>query len=565
MRLKAKPLWPFVFSFLLGALPLQAELPAELLTGNIPTNEIDALITQNAQDPELVFDLLGLKSVALMDASDPESAAQAVVIQVALVNRFPDRIGADIPALHLDAADLFLEAGNHDAAIDQLYAALEAYQERAANPETLKALLRQIADLEEARGQAGRATKLRQTAQDVQPPTATPSGTRSDDEGFVRMDVYYATDRATTGKLRPARVFGGDRDSGLNYGIAEVTIPRTHIPGALETPSVWKLEFSANPAKHVMLQSVSALDKDAFFADMRSDLKDSGATDAFVFAHGYNVSFDAAAKRTAQLAYDMNFRGLPVLYSWPSKGATVGYIPDTAVVRLSGRRLTHFLEDLVEKSGATTIHLIAHSMGNRAMTDALELMALRHAPVEKPIFDQVIFAAPDVDMGLFAEMLPTIRPLAERLTLYASDQDWALDASRKLHGNAPRAGQGGEIALLHELIDTIDMSDLGNDMLAHSYVANEQSAILDMSMLFWRNLDPKLRCGLNGTKPASEHQVWKYQKETCSNFNLLPVVATLRDLGAATKEQVRATLRSKFSDATQLEELETMLLELAAD
>src|SRR5690606_3207909 len=115
-----------------------------------------------------------------------------------------------------------------------------------------------------------------------------------------------------------------------------------------------------------------------------------------------------AAKRTAQMAYDMNFDGLPILYSWPSRASLLSYISDTAVVNLSGRRLTLFLEDLVQKSGAKRIHLIAHSMGNRALTDALELYALRHEG-EPPAFEQVLFTAPDLDAGLFAAMARTMR------------------------------------------------------------------------------------------------------------------------------------------------------------
>ena len=545
--------------------PARAELSAALLSGDIPFEEIDALVVENADDQAVAFDLLGLKAAALIQEDAFSEAAETVLVQLALAARFPQAVDHDIPALHMDAAELFLSAGDPDSAITQLMAALDALRERAANPSIISSVLEQIADLEAARGQHDRAEELRKAARTVPQATDVSTGTRSGDSGFVRVNVYYATDRAMTGKTRPARMFGSNLENGLNYGIAEVTIPRTHVPGQFETPSVWKLEFTENPAKHVMLQSVSPVDKDAFFDAMTHDLNESGASDAFVFIHGYNVAFDKAAKRTAQLARDMNFRGLSVLYSWPSKGATIGYIPDTAVVRLSGRRLTNFLEDLVAKSGATTIHLIAHSMGNRAMTDALELMALRRAPIQAPVFDQVVFAAPDVDQGLFAEMVPTIRPLAKRLTLYASDKDRALEASRKLHGNRPRAGQGGDVALQHALIDTIDMSVLGNDMLAHSYVSNEQSAILDLSMLFWLNLSPENRCGLIGTLADTLRQVWKYQTSECSNSNLLPFVSTLRNQGAVSKAEIKETLRRSFADADQLRELEPLLLDLAAD
>jgi esterase/lipase superfamily enzyme len=40
----------------------------------------------------------------------------------------------------------------------------------------------------------------------------------------------------------------------------------------------------------------------------------------FYNVHGYNVSFDDAALRTAQLAYDLTFDCPAAFFSWPSKG-----------------------------------------------------------------------------------------------------------------------------------------------------------------------------------------------------------------------------------------------------
>ena len=36
--------------------------------------------------------------------------------------------------------------------------------------------------------------------------------------------------------------------------------------------------------------------------------------DAFVFIHGFNVAFEDAVMRTAQIAYDLGFDGAPILY-----------------------------------------------------------------------------------------------------------------------------------------------------------------------------------------------------------------------------------------------------------
>ncbi len=142
-----------------------------------------------------------------------------------------------------------------------------------------------------------------------------------------------------------------------------------------------------------------------------------------------------------QIAYDLNFEGIPFVYSWPSMGNPFGYISDEAVVRLGGRRLLSVLDNLANKVGVSRIHLIAHSMGGRALSDALELMAMRQvgSPSPDPVFEQVLFAAPDIDVDLFADMAQRFQSISRRLTLYASSKDAALETSRSLHGeNTPR-------------------------------------------------------------------------------------------------------------------------------
>jgi len=546
-----------------GALPAQGELSTALLTGEFEADDLDALISENANEPKIAFDLLALKAENLASEGAFALAAETMLTMAAYAQRFPERLDADVPSLYWDAADLYLQGQELENARQAYYAALDALRERAPGPELLSALLRDIANVEESLGDTATAEALRRQAANAPEPADAPPATRSNDPGFVTVEVHYATDRARTGSDRPARFYGADRGTGLELGIAEVTIPRNHVPGTIAAPSIFKLEFAEDPARHVVVQSITPLESQAFFASLREGLAERSADDLFVFVHGYNVTFDGAAKRAAQLAYDMDFKGLPVLYSWPSKGATVGYIADSAVVRLSGRRLMLFLEDLVAQSDARTIHIIAHSMGNRALTDALELIALRNAPIEAPLFDQVIFAAPDVDQGLFAHVLPTLRPLAERLTLYASNKDWALVASRKLHGNAPRAGQGGEDLIEIPVLDTIDMSELGEDMLAHSYVANDQSAILDIATLFWRNPGPNQRCGMQAN-PVLE-RVWQYVRAECAGQSMLNIVGHLRNSGALSKQQVQSVLTRDFAGEPGVAAFENILLEAAAD
>ena len=121
-----------------------------------------------------------------------------------------------------------------------------------------------------------------------------------------------------------------------------------------------------------------------------------------VFIHGYNVSFHRAARRTAQLAYDLDFAGVPLFYSWPSDGAFLRYTADEQDVRLTVPHLTEFLNDVVQATGAERVHVVAHSMGSRALAAALTDIG---RDISEPVFGEVIFAAPDIAAREFRDIV----------------------------------------------------------------------------------------------------------------------------------------------------------------
>ena len=500
-----------------------------------------ALESQQITDQRTLFDLLVLKA-ELLEAQGQTDAATTLYAQLAqIAARERDQVQMAPLVLLERAIRLTQNAGDTAATEQLLLRVLDEQRDGGASAQRIAATFERLAEVTGSDAYRAAAEAAR----------AATAPTRQADQtgGYREVEVFYATDRARTGDPEPATFYGGDRGV-LELGVANVTIPDIHRAGAIEAPSIWRLEFAPNPAKHVVLQSVSPVDEDRFFARMNGKLNDLQSADAFVFVHGYNVRFDAAAKRAAQMAYDMNFPGVPILYSWPSRGSTVGYIADTAVVRLSGRRLSAFLETLVARTEATTIHIVAHSMGNRALTDALELLALRRGESggSLPVFDQILFAAPDVDADLFAEMMPVIRPLAQRLTLYASDQDWALETSKQLHGNAPRAGQGGDDMVARAEFDSVDMSALGEDMLAHSYFADDSSALADMVALFWRNAPPNRRCGLQRQGKNGPVPVWRYVAGACADQTLVEVMTHLRQAQVTDAKTAQAIVARTVPD-----------------
>ncbi len=515
---------------------------------------LTALATGPDPDPRAIHDLNRLAADLLITEGRAAEAAVLLEQLAQFTARFRDRLQIDPVPLWRAAATQYTLARDPAGALRMQTAILQDQRDAGLPDEVLAETLALMADLAE---QAGLTTEAPPDSAppDSSPPVADPvpeppvTGTRGAGEGFSRIEVFYATDRARSGDPYPGEFYGFARGP-LDYGVLEVTIPDSHVPGAIEAPSIWRLEFGPSAARHMTLRSVEPLAHRAFFDRMHDRMATRARKEAFVFIHGYNVSFDAAAKRAAQLAHDMNYVGVPVLYSWPSRGSTVGYMADSAVVQLSARHLSLFLDDLVAQSGAETIHIVAHSMGNRALTEALELMALRRGQTGRmpPPFDQIVFAAPDVDAGLFAAMLPTIRPLARRLTLYASENDWALATSRKLHGDAPRAGQGGVDTLAAPMLDSVDMSELGEDMLAHGYFADDSSALVDLVALFWQNLPPERRCGLLPGQGAGGASVWRYARDSCPDNTLLAVIASLQDQGISTASEANRALSRMVPD-----------------
>ncbi len=229
-----------------------------------------------------------------------------------------------------------------------------------------------------------------------------------------------------------------------------------------------------------MLQKVTMKQKSDYFKLLSEKINMSSEKSTFLFVHGYNVSFASAAKRTAQITYDLHFDGEAVFYSWPSQASTTAYTVDEANIKWSQYNMKHFLEDYLTKTTAKNVYLIAHSMGNRGLTRALNELMLEKPELSKKI-KEVILAAPDIDADVFKrDIAPKmVERIQKPITLYVSADDVALKASHKVHGN-PRAGDAGSGLVIVKGIETIDASGVDTSFLSHSYFAETHSIIEDI-------------------------------------------------------------------------------------
>lgn len=100
-----------------------------------------------------------------------------------------------------------------------------------------------------------------------------------------------------------------------------------------------------------------------------------------------------------------------------------------------------------------------------------------------PALTNLILAAPDVDTQEFDVLAGNIRHVADRITLYASDTDFALEASKKVHGGAFRAGDSRANVSVAEM-QTIRVSGVSaGDPLGHSYYGSNPIVLTQLARL----------------------------------------------------------------------------------
>lgn len=295
---------------------------------------------------------------------------------------------------------------------------------------------------------------------------------------YVKVPVWYATDRKRTGSMQPGDWFSGERGT-LQYGRVEVSIPDTHDKGKLEKPRLFRLEFRENPEKHVVLLSVAELDAAGWKSEVTQGLARCPARDILLFIHGYNVDFELAARRAAQFAFDLEFQGVCVLYSWPSEGATLKYTIDEDNAHWTVDHFEDVLTTVLTGVGAERVHAVAHSMGSRVLAEGLRRIDFSALPSGSAALREVVFAAPDINVDTFRNFIRKFHTRAGRFTLYASNGDKALECSQKVH-KYPRAGDAGDAILVASGLETIDASAVDTAFLGHSYFCENRVIIQDL-------------------------------------------------------------------------------------
>jgi outer membrane protein OmpA-like peptidoglycan-associated protein/esterase/lipase superfamily enzyme len=298
------------------------------------------------------------------------------------------------------------------------------------------------------------------------------------------VKVYYATNRKYKKGVRHEFLSTPSQKQEIYYGFSEVRLPvQTGFVGSDEPGIGGHIFFDKEEnlrsrqylGERVSVTTIKAKagdhdlatvsERTAFTERLKEDLQFSENA-ALLYIHGFDQSFDVALATAAQLAVDLTFndqapgesvvdetllykRGQPLVFSWPSdilpnniKGAKIKpyYLEARKKAPEYSAALAVFLMTLIDTkdgAGITELNILAHSMGNLVLVNALTEFAASHAlSAGEDITIRIIHAAADVTKDEYNKVATSIEETngsnggwQPEITFYVSRTDTALLAS----------------------------------------------------------------------------------------------------------------------------------------
>ncbi|MBD1211526.1 MAG: alpha/beta hydrolase [Dolichospermum circinale Clear-D4] len=340
-----------------------------------------------------------------------------------------------------------------------------------------------------------------------------------EEKQLLSYPLWFGTNRKPVDVNDISQGFSGERDTKLHYGTCNVIVPKFLDIGSTE-PAFWQKLFGTRvDSFKLQKESLSVFNEEnKFWSNITKTLNENEYNEryALIFIHGFNVSFESAALRAAQLGVDLKIPpGMMAFYSWPSKAKLERYTADEATIEASEKYISKFLMDWVQKvqeKEIEKVHIIAHSMGNRGLLRVMQRIFDQLQTKSKVSFGQIFLAAPDVDPDLFKDLAEAYRNLAERTTLYVSSKDKALASSGIIH-DYPRLGflSSSEEITVIEGIDTVEVSNIDLTWLGHGYYGAARDVLNDIHCLLKDNKSPDKRFGLKEENLGNK-QYWIIRK-----------------------------------------------------
>ena len=280
------------------------------------------------------------------------------------------------------------------------------------------------------------------------------------------IPIHFATNRSTANGIPSCSndFYTVDLSPKIIHGLCEVNVPFKHNIGDLE----------ADPANDPDQYFRFMAHKPVPERDFLSSVTSNPFPEVILFVHGFNVSFEEAVYRSAQIKYDLKFPGEVVLFTWPAGSKSGGVFEALSLSstykdnQKNAQATVTILKDFIKSlhSSGKILHIIVHSMGHQIVLPALSDLS---SDGDKKIVSELILNAPDYPSSTFYGISSKIQKLARRVTVYCSPGDKALIASRRVNENK-RLGSCEKIAG----IDTVNVNEIDDSTLSlnHGYYSS---------------------------------------------------------------------------------------------
>ena len=315
-------------------------------------------------------------------------------------------------------------------------------------------------------------------------------------DGLKRQKIFMATTREATDVA--GAFYSGDRAPELGLASVDVTIPPTHLPGQLNRPR----RLPPDPSTEFTIVDPMVYSSDASFVSaLNKELNARAPSERTIlfFVHGYNNTTTDALLRLAQFVEDSDFNGVPVLMSWASAAATTGYVYDLNSALIARKKIPE-IASILQKTNAKSVNVFAHSMGTLLTMEGIVNSVETGRARGITRVENIMLASPDIDIDLFRSQMEVIpQSIRQRMFILTSEDDSALNASRRVAGGIPRVGSSDAEALEEEFgVVVIDLSDIENsDSGSHSKFAGSPEVV----QLIGQGLNTASRFGTSAAPP----------------------------------------------------------------
>jgi len=284
------------------------------------------------------------------------------------------------------------------------------------------------------------------------------------------LRVFVASER--TAFSAEGATFGDVRPDQLRFGTTDVSVPPNHTVGQIEWP-----RGQVDPAKHFALVGNAEVTELSQFV-RRVQNAQTTSHETFVFVHGFNVNNAEAVYRVAQIAHDFEIPVPAMVYSWPSAGHPAANVYDRDSIVFARDGLEQVLTALLQRPEQRVV-LVGHSMGSQLVMEVLRQLTIsgRQDIVRK--IAAVSLISPDIDPDVFRRQMDRIDPIPKDFTIFASEEDRALNVSSLLVGRKSRLGAIRTAEELQGLpVTLVDLSQFASDFSDnHLTVASSAAAV----------------------------------------------------------------------------------------